>query len=51
MSVTMVIAILGEQAADLTFSVIRQLLQPVGSDILLDNAVGPSLPGFDLNTQ
>ena len=42
---------LGKQATDLTLSVIRQLLQPVGGNVLLDNAVCPSLTGFDLNAQ
>jgi hypothetical protein len=45
------LARLDEQAADLPLCIIRQLLQPVGSNILLDNAVGPSLIGFSIRAQ
>jgi len=45
------LARLDEQAADLSLRVVRQLLQPVGSNVLLDNAVSPSLIGFGVRAQ
>jgi len=40
-----------EQATDLTLGIIRQLLQPVGSNVLRDNAISPSLIGFGVGAQ
>jgi hypothetical protein len=45
------LARLDEQATDLTLGIIRQLLQPVGSDVLLDNAVSPPLIRFNVSAQ
>jgi hypothetical protein len=45
------LARLDEQATDLSLCIIRQLLQPVGSNVLLDNAVSPSLIGFGVSAQ
>jgi len=45
------LARLKKQTTDLTLCIIRQLLQPVGGNVLLNNAVGPSLTGFDLSAQ
>jgi len=51
MSVTTLSARLDEQATDLTLGIIREPLQPVGSNILLDDAVSPPLIGFGVRAQ
>jgi hypothetical protein len=35
----------------LTLGIVRQLLQPVGSNVLLDDAISPSLIRFDASAQ
>ena len=36
---------------DLKFCIVRQLLQPMSGNVLLNNAVGPPLAGFDVSAQ
>jgi hypothetical protein len=45
------LARLHKQTADLSLCIVRQLLQPVGSNVLFNNAVSPSLIGFGEGAQ
>jgi hypothetical protein len=41
----------GEQAADLTLGIVRQVLQPVVGNVSLNNAASPSFTGLDVSAQ
>jgi hypothetical protein len=45
------LARLDDQATDLTLRIVRQLLQSVGGNVGLDNAVSPPLIRFSIRTQ